>query len=112
MPERSEKMKKVTLDEVENVLDGKASAEESLDVLSAAAGNEELQELLTSEESGKDGRDIDFFNKMFTKYADEIKSFIKNRDKGKVLKVNFDREDMGVAAARPSSPKPRKKKKK
>lgn len=85
---------------------------ESLDVLSAAAGNEELQELLTSEESGKDGRDIDFFNKMFTKYADEIKSFIKNRDKGKVLKVNFDREDMGVAAARPSSPKPRKKKKK
>ena len=50
MPERSEKMKKVTLDEVEKVLDGKASAEESLDVLSAAAGNEELQELLTSEE--------------------------------------------------------------
>lgn len=31
-------MKKVTLDEVEKVLDGKASAEESLDVLSAAAG--------------------------------------------------------------------------
>ena len=112
MPERSEKMKKVTLDEVEKVLDGKASAEESLDVLSAAAGNEELQELLTSEESGKDGRDIDFFNKMITKYADEIKSFIMNRDKGKVLKVNFDREDMGVAAARPSYPKPKKKEKK
>ena len=105
-------MKYVTLDEVDKVLDGKASAEESLDVLSAAAGNEELQELFTSEESGKDGRDVDFFNKMFTKYADEIKSFIKHRDKGKVLKVNFDRGNMGEAAARPSFPKPGKKKKK
>ncbi|MBS7197860.1 MAG: hypothetical protein KH111_06995 [Bacteroidales bacterium] len=112
MPERSKEMKKITLDEVEKVLDGKASAEESLDVLGAAAGNEELGELLTSGASGEDSRDIDFFNKMFSKYEDEIKCFLKKRDKGKVVQVNFNQDDFGIAAALPVAPDAKKKKKK
>lgn len=111
MPERSKNTKKVTLEQVENALDGKASAEESLNVLSAAIENEELQELLASETPENDHRDIGFFNQMFSKYEDEIKRFIKQRDKNKVLRVDFDKRTTGVAAALPPTP-PKKKKKK
>lgn len=111
MPERSKKMKKVTLDEVSKVLDGKGTAEESLEVLGAAVENKELGELLTSETPENDSRDVNFFNNMFTKYEDEIKRFIENRDKGKVINVDFKPGNTGIAAALPPIPSKKKKKK-
>ena len=91
MPERSKQTKKITLDQIEKILDGSASAEESLAGLSAAVANEEVGELLTSETPENDKQDIRFFNNMFAKYEDEIKRFIEKREKGKVVNVDFKR---------------------
>lgn len=111
MPEQSKKKKKVTLDDVEQFLEGTSTAEKSLNVLSAVVENEDLQELVASECPEDDSRDAGFFNRMFAKYEDEIKHFIQQRGKGKTLDVNFDRGNTGIAAAF-SPDKTEKKKKK
>lgn len=111
MPERSKQTKKITLDQIEKILDGSASAEESLAGLSAAVANEEVGELLTSETPENDKQDIRFFNNMFAKYEDEIKRFIEKREKGKVVNVDFKPGNIGVAAALPPIPSKKKKKK-
>ena len=103
MPERSKQTKKITLDQIEKILDGSASAEESL--------AEEVGELLTSETPENDKQDIRFFNNMFAKYEDEIKRFIEKREKGKVVNVDFKPGNIGVAAALPPIPSKKKKKK-
>ena len=111
MPERSKQTKKITLDQIEKILDGSASAEESLAGLSAAVANEEVGELLTSETPENDKQDIRFFNNLFAKYEDEIKRFIEKREKGKVVNVDFKPGNIGVAAALPPIPSKKKKKK-
>ena len=115
MPERSKQTKKITLDQIEKILDGSASAEESLAGLSAAVANEEVGELLTSETPENDktsvSSNIRFFNNMFAKYEDEIKRFIEKREKGKVVKVILKLGNIGVAAALPPIPSKKKKKK-
>jgi|GEM_PF-3053765 hypothetical protein len=111
MPEQSKKKKKVTLDDVEQFLQGASTAEKSLNVLSAAVENEDLQELVASECPEDDSRDVSFFNKMFAKYEDEIKHFIKQRGKGKILDIDFDRNSTGIAAAIPPGKTKKKKKK-
>ena len=111
MPERSKQTKKITLDQIEKILDDSASAEESLAGLSAAVANEEVGELLTSETPENDKQDIRFFNNMFAKYEDEIKRFIEKREKGKVVNVDFKPGNTGVAAALPQIPSKKKKKK-
>lgn len=68
--------KHITIDDIGHVKDGTASPEEFLDVLSASISNEDVHELILSDEAEESEEDIRLWNNLFEKYGDEIEEFV------------------------------------
>ena len=74
------KLKKhISIDEIERFKDGTASPEEFLDVLSASASNEDIYELILSEDAEESDEDIRLWNNLFEKYGDQIEDFMERK---------------------------------
>lgn len=94
------KKKTISIEEILRVQNDTASSQDYIDVINASCNNEEISELLTSEESSECDEDIALWNNLFNKYGDEIEEFL---GKAKIIKLpEINDVEVKIAAIKPS----------
>lgn len=90
------KKKSITIEELLRVQNGTATSQEYLDAINASYTNEDIRELLSSDDTSDCNEDISLWNNLFDKYKDEIEIFAS---KEKIIQLNNSEDfELRVAA--------------